>query len=263
VKALRKLFARLFGWRNRSRQSRVLEQDISVASTQDPSLEQVDVLKALSDSELKNNEAILKSDNSSTSLDSVTDLAVLKAEQSFDVVSAQVTKLATVGQGLAKHSRRLAMFSGVSALWLWFFSFRGIIANWSWLTNISLVLLLLLLVPSVLVLCLHFVLRQSINLPKSFIELKNDILNSDDGALGLFAQKSAKHSLLASWKVFGVIRNFRDLLQTFPSLFSQYKSVLTLSNPLVATLLGGSVVACVFINLLALFTFIIWLMGRF
>ncbi len=190
-------------------------------------------------------------------------LNLAKGEQSFDIVSNQVNKLATVAQGLAKNSRRLGMFSAVSALWLWFYSFRGVIASWSWLANASLVLLALFLIPSILVFCLYFILRQGANLPNSFREMKQDLLNSDDGALGLFAQKNSKHALLASWKVFGVIRNFRELLQTFPTLFSQYKSVLTLSNPLLAALLGGSVAACVLINALALLTFGIWLIGRF
>ena len=189
-------------------------------------------------------------------------VALAKTEQSFDIVSNQVTKLANVAQSLAKNSRRLGMFSAVSALWLWFYSFRGIIASWSWLANASLVLLALFLIPSVLVFCLHFILRQCANLPNSFREMKQDILNSDDGALSLFAQKNNKHALLASWKVFGVIRNFRELLRSFPSLFSQYKSVLTLSNPLLATLLGGSVAACVLINALALLTFVLWLVKR-
>lgn len=251
MKFLRRLFTFLLPWRKRSSGKSALEQNGSAVHSD---VYQERKLEALTSSGVGPD---------ALSTEGQSDLAVVKAEQSFDIVSAQVTKLANVGQGLAKHSRRLAMFSSVSALWLWFYSFRGIIANWSWLTNISLVLLVAFLVPSVLVFCLYFVLRQSINLPKSFMDLKDDILNGDDGVLNLFAQKSTKHSLLASWKVFAVIRNFRELLQSFPTLFSQYKSVLTLSNPLLAALLGGSVFACVLINTLAIFTFVIWLMGRF
>ena len=280
-----KILSKIFRRGNRSKQSNALEQDTLKQdfSKQDffeqdslkalankPLLEQSqgfeeasDFSSAFSDNSVDNLDTYsLTTNKVSVALNEVSDVAIQKAEQSFDIVSNQVTKLVNVSQGLAKHSRRLGMFSAVSALWLWFYSFRGLIANWSWLTNISLIVLFIFLVPSLLVFGLYFILRQSANLPNSFLEMKEDLLNGDDGALSLFAQKSSKHTMLASWKVFGVIRNFRELLKTFPTLFSQYKSVISLSNPLIAMLLGGSVIACVLVNGLALLTFFIALARR-